>query len=79
MSKVTYTSTLSQDLMKEVDKYALKFKVQKKAIIETALKKYFEDQRRMEFIQSFQRANNDAEQLQIAEEGIEDYIKMLDQ
>ena len=78
MNKVTYTSTLHKDVMKDLNKYASRFKVQKKQIIETALKKHFEDLRRQELIETFKRVSKDPEMKQLAEEGLGDYLKHLD-
>ncbi|HYV93222.1 MAG TPA: hypothetical protein VE978_15720 [Chitinophagales bacterium] len=78
MNKVTYTSTLSTALMKQLSHYAAHFKVQKKIIIETALKKHFEELRRKELAESFKRVAKDREMKELAEDGLGDYLKMLD-
>jgi len=77
--QITFTSTLPEKVLKTLDRYSIIQKRKKNKIIEEALQKYFEENRRNEFIQSFRRANEDNEMLSMAEEGITDYLKLLDQ
>ena len=77
--QITFTSTLPEKVLKELNHYAESLKTKKNMIIEQALQKYFEEQRKNEFIQSYRRANNDEEMISMAEEGIADYLKLLDQ
>ena len=76
--QITFTSTLPGKMLKQLNHHAESSKTKKNKIIERALQKYFEENRRNEFIHSFKRANNDAEIISMAEEGIEDYLKLLD-
>jgi hypothetical protein len=73
----TYTSTLSTDMMLTLSDYSKKLKMPKNKIIEMALVNYLAELKKQEYINSFQRANQDKEMLEIAEEGMEDYLKML--
>lgn len=75
---VNYTSSLPSDILKKVEEYAVKFKVPKNKIIEKSLLAYFEKLKRAEYIRSFRKAANDEEMISIAEEGLEDYLKILD-
>lgn len=75
---LTYTSTLPDNLLKELEKYALKFKTTKKNLIEKALTNYIEELKRLEYVNSFKQANQDKDLLMIAEEGIAEYKKMLE-
>lgn len=75
---ITYTSTLSNDLMDSLNEFAQKLKVPKNQLIEQALSNYLEELKRMEYVRSFKRANQDAEIKTMAEEGMDDYLKMLD-
>jgi metal-responsive CopG/Arc/MetJ family transcriptional regulator len=77
--QITFTSTLPEKVLRELNHHAELLKTKKNKIIEQALRKYFEEQRKGEFIQSFRRANNDEEMISLAEEGIADYLKLLDQ
>ena len=75
---VTYTSTLSPAILKELELYAVKLKTTKKLLIEKAITSFLEELKRQEYVRSFQNANADKEMLLIAEEGITEYKKMLD-
>lgn len=75
---ITYTSTLSNDLMDSLNEFAQKLKVPKNQLIEQALSSYLEELKRMEYVRSFKRANQDDEIKAMAEEGMDDYLKMLD-
>ena len=77
-SSITYTSTLPTDIANRLDQYAQKFKVPKNQLIEKALRAYFDKINRAEYIQSFKRANQDEEVVSLAEEGLEDYLKIID-
>ena len=76
--QITFTSTLPAKILKDLNYHSLQLKTKKNKIIENALRKYFEEKRKEEFIQSFKRARNDDEMISMAEEGIEDYLKLLD-
>jgi len=80
MSKsVNYTSSLPSELLAQVEEYAEKFKVPKNKIIEKSLLAYFENLKKAEYIRSFRKAANEAEIASMAEEGLEDYLKILDE
>jgi predicted transcriptional regulator len=78
MKPVQYTSTLSPELMNLLDRYAGKFKVPKNRIIEDALQAYFENLKKAEYTLSFRKAAKEEEISLLAEEGLEDYLKILD-
>jgi len=78
MKAVQYTSTIPAELMKLLEGYAVKFKVPKNRIIEDALMAYFERLKKAEYIRSFRKAAKDEEAASMAEEGLEDYLAMLD-
>ena len=78
MKSVNYTSSLPSELLEMLDHYAVKFKVPKNRIIENSLKAYFENLKRAEYIRSFKRAACDTNIIDMAEEGLEDYLKILD-
>ncbi len=73
----TYTSTLSTDMMLTLSDYSKKLKMPKNKIIEMALVNYLAELKKQEYIRSFQRANQDKEMLEMAEEGMEDYLEIL--
>ena len=76
--QITFTSTLPEKIIRELNQYAETLKTKKNKIIELALLKYFEENRRKEFVKSYKQANDDDEMMMMAEEGIEDYLKLLD-
>jgi hypothetical protein len=62
-----------------VEGYAAKFKVPKTRIIEQALRAYFEKLKKAEYSNSFRKAASDDEMVSMAEQGLEDYLKILDE
>ena len=78
MKPVNFTSSLPSDLLQTLDSYALKFKVPKNRIMEQALMAYFDRLKQAEYSRSFKKAAGDAEMTTMAEEGLEDYLKILD-
>ena len=78
MKITTFTSSLPENLMNLLDDYATRFNVPKNRIIEKALTSYFERLKKAEYVHSFRRAAGDEEILTMAEEGLEDYLKILD-
>ncbi len=79
MKTLNYTSSLPSDVLELLDYYAAQFKVPKNRIIENSLKAYFDNLKRAEYIHSFKRAAGDQEMMDMAEEGLDDYLKILDQ
>jgi hypothetical protein len=75
--QVTYTSTLPDDLITQVNEYAEKFKVSKNKIIEEALKGYFFEQKRKEYEESWEKLAGDPEIEEMAEMGMDDYAELL--
>jgi len=74
----SYTSTLPSDLMLQLNEFSERLKIPKNKLIETSLKRYFEELKRREFAEGFKRAAQDPEMQEMAEEGLTDYVKMLD-
>ncbi|MDO9254185.1 MAG: ribbon-helix-helix domain-containing protein [Bacteroidales bacterium] len=77
MASVNFTSSLPKELIELLDLYAGKFRLPKNRIIEQALVAYFEKLKKAEYAHSFRRAASDEEQVLIAEEGLEDYLKII--
>jgi len=77
MKAINYTSSLPSELLEKLDFYAHKFKVPKNRIMEQALLAYFDKIKKAEYTYSFQKAASDSETVMMAEEGIEDYLKIL--
>jgi predicted transcriptional regulator len=79
MKPVNFTSSLPSDLLQSLDAYAQKFKIPKNRIMEQALRAYFERLKEAEYKRSFKKAAGDQEMITMAEEGLEDYLKILDE
>ena len=63
--------------MEEVAAYAKKRNVSKNKVMEIALRKFFEEDLRKELQQTFKLANEDKELHQLADGGLDDYLKQL--
>jgi predicted transcriptional regulator len=74
----TFTSTLPDELLQKLNDMALKLSIPKNKIIEKALSIYLDQLTRAEYITSYRQAGKDTEIMQIAEEGMEDYLKQLE-
>jgi len=79
MKPMNFTSSLPTDLLQQLDSYAQKFKIPKNRIMEQALRAYFEKLKQAEYTHSFRRAAQDEQMISLAEEGLEDYLKILDE
>ncbi len=73
----TFTSSLPDKLLKELANTAKELKLPKNKLIEKALEFYLEQIKRAAYVKSFQRANKSQEILDMAEEGMADYFKMI--
>lgn len=79
IAMATFTSSLPDDLLQQLSAHAKKLAVPKNALIEKALRIYLEQLTRAEYIQSYKRAAEDEHILQIAEEGMHDYFRQLEE
>jgi predicted transcriptional regulator len=68
----TFTSTLPDELLQKLNEKASQLSMPKNKIIENALSIYLDQLTRAEYIRSYRQAGQDAEIMQIAEEGMED-------
>lgn len=75
----TFTSTLPDELLRKLNEMAGKLALPKNKIIEKALLIYLDQLTRAEYVKSYKQAEDDANILDIAEEGMEEYIKQLNQ
>ena len=74
----TFTSTLPDALLKQLNDTAKSLKLPKNKLIEKALTIYLDQIKRAEYIKSYQQAGADTNVMSIAEEGMEDYFKQLE-
>lgn len=75
----TFTSTLPDELLQKLNEMAIKLSVPKNRIIEKALQVYLDQLTRAEYVKSFKLAGDDINIIEMAEEGMADYLKQLDQ
>lgn len=74
----TFTSTLPDELLARLSEKAKSLALPKNRIIEKALSIYLDQLTRAEYVKSYTQAGEDANILDMAEEGMEDYLKQLD-
>jgi predicted transcriptional regulator len=74
----TFTSSLPDELLENLAKMAKELKMPKNKLIEKALTHYLEEIDKAQYAISFKRAANDPEMLELAEEGIEDWFRILE-
>jgi predicted transcriptional regulator len=71
------TTTISPKILSWVNQFAKKYARSRRAIIEEALQRYRNEMKRQDLIASFQRAAKDAEMLELADQGLSDYLDQL--
>lgn len=74
----TFTSSLPDDLLKQLTEKAKALSLPKNKLIETALRLYLEHLDRAEYRKSYKKASEDEDILTVAEEGMQDYLKQLE-
>ena len=74
----TFTSTLPDEILKQLGEQAKKLAVPKNKIIERALSIYLDQLNKAEYIKSYRQAAGDADIITMAEEGMEDYLEQLE-
>jgi len=75
----TFTSTLPDDLLQKLNEMAIKLAIPKNRIIEKALQIYLDQLNRAEYVKSYKQAGADISIIEMAEEGMEDYLTQLEQ
>jgi hypothetical protein len=79
MKPVTFTSTLPSGVWQSLEAYAERFKIPRNRIMEQALLAYFDKLKQAEYTRSFKKAAGDPDMKTMAEEGLEDYLKILEE
>lgn len=74
----TFTSTLPDNLLRQLDAKAKALSLPKNKLIERALSLYLEHLEKAEYIKSYKRVAQDQDTMAIAEEGLADYLKQLE-
>jgi predicted transcriptional regulator len=75
----TFTSTLPDDLLQMLNEKAKALSLPKNRLIESALRLYLEHLERAEYKLSYSQASKDQHIMAIAEEGMADYLKLLEE
>lgn len=75
----TFTSTLPDSLLELLTEKAKSLSVPKNKLIENALRLYLEHLEKAEYIKSYKKAAEDNDVMLMAEEGMEDYLKQLEE
>lgn len=73
----TYTSSLPDNLFAKLTEVAKQYGVAKNKIIEKALDLYLDELKRAKYMSSYQRASKDKDILAMAEEGVAEYFRQL--
>jgi len=76
---ITFTSTLPDELMNLLSEKAKELAVPKNKLIEKALRIYLDQLNRAAYLKSYKRLAEDTDVLLIAEEGMEEYLKNLEE
>ncbi len=76
--KVAYSSSLPSELIEELEAFATKLDIPKNKLIELSIQNYLHKLKQAEYIQSFQRVGEDEEQAELAEAGLDDFLKLVD-
>ncbi|MCC5924646.1 MAG: ribbon-helix-helix domain-containing protein [Crocinitomicaceae bacterium] len=74
----TFTSSLPNDLLEQLEKMSKAMKLPKNRLIEKALRIYLDQLNKAEYIKSYQQLAKDSDVLLLAEEGMEEYLSQLD-
>lgn len=75
----TFTSTLPDDLLELLAQKAKELAVPKNKLIEKALRIYLDQLKRAAYVKSYKNMETDTDLTQMAEEGMVDYLKQLDE
>lgn len=74
----TFTSSLPDDLLIKLAEMAKQLKLPKNRLIENALRIYIDELNRKAYLKSYKKMNEDADILQMAEEGMEAYMRQVE-
>ncbi len=75
----TFTSSLPDTLLEELNKKASQLAVPKNKLIEKALRIYLDQLNKAEYIQSYKQAGQDEDIMNIAEEGMAEYFNQIEE
>lgn len=75
----TFTSSLPEDLLNALSDKASRLSMPKNKLIEKALRLYLDHLEKAEYIKSYREASKDGDLLAMAEEGMGDYLRQLEE
>ena len=75
----TFTSTLPDELLMQLEKKAKELKLPKNRLIEKALSIYLDQLNKAEYIKSYKKLAKDTDIMLMAEEGMETYLSDIKQ
>ena len=73
----TFTSSLPDWLLNLLDEKSREMSIPKNKIIEKALSIYLDQLNRASYIKSYKQLGEDSDSLQIAEEGMAEYVRQI--
>lgn len=73
----TFTSSLPDDILKQLAAVASRLNLPKNRVIEKALRVYLEQLDKAAFAKSYKQMSQDVDMLQLAEEGMAEYYKEI--
>ena len=73
----TFTSSLPDSLLQRLEEKARQLSVPKNKLIERALSIYLDQLNRAEYVRSYRQMADDTDMLNLAEEGMGEYLKQL--
>ena len=74
----TFTNSLPDDLLHLLEEKAKELSMPKNKLIEQALRLYLDHLNRAAYVRSYKQMAEDTDLLAIAEEGMSDYLKQLE-
>ena len=75
--RITYTSTLPEDILSQVNDYVEQYNIPKNQVIEEALRMFLMEQDKKTFAEGFKRLAKDPEMMQLAEMGMGEYLDQM--
>jgi predicted transcriptional regulator len=75
---ITFTSTLPEEVLSQLNIMANKLAIPKNRIIEKALRIYLDQLNRAEYVKSYRQAAGDPDIIEMAEEGMAEYLGQLE-
>ena len=79
VKQYVYTSSLPLELKEDLEQYVIINKMSKNKVIEKALRKFLMEERKKAYVETFKKANKDNEMTDMADWGLEDYLKQLNE